>query len=113
MARDTANPASASARTGSGIDCFAGSLPDSPKFTARQDQNSNPRAVREVRLELLREAIGEQAGFIQIQGELVQTFAAIGDDAGITYALKRLVAHVRAAAQTANELTAFKMEAGQ
>jgi hypothetical protein len=42
---DTANPASASARTGLGIDCFAGSLPDSPKFTARQAKIRNPAAV--------------------------------------------------------------------
>jgi hypothetical protein len=75
------------------------------KFRRRASQN---RAVLDARLELLREAIGEQAGFIQIQADIVQLFASLGDDAGVTYALKRLVAHARAAAQTANELAALK-----
>jgi hypothetical protein len=75
--------------------------------TAAPAQGQN-RAVREARLKLLREAIGEQAGLIQIQADIVQMFASLGDDAGVTYALKRPVAHARAAAQTANELAALK-----
>ena len=72
------------------------------------DAQGQNRAVLDARLELLREAIGEQAGFIQIQADIVQLFASLGDDAGVTYALKRLVAYARAAAQTANELAALK-----
>jgi hypothetical protein len=77
------------------------------------DVQGQNRAVLDARLELLREAIGEQAGFIQIQAYIVQMFASLGDDAGVAYALKRLVTHARAAAQTANELVALKARGGQ
>jgi hypothetical protein len=76
--------------------------------SAANSGDAQGQTVLDARLELLREAIGEQAGFIQIEADIVQMFASLGDDAGVTHALKRLVAHARAAAQTANELAALK-----
>ncbi|VTZ28460.1 hypothetical protein MPC4_70080 [Methylocella tundrae] len=69
---------------------------------------SNPDGVKQARLELLRDAIFEQLGFMIHRAELARTFADLSDDAGLTYSLKCMVAHVRAAAQCANDLTALK-----
>jgi hypothetical protein len=57
----------------------------------------NPRAVRAMRRQLNLEFLHECAGGIRIHAELVQTFAEIGDTAGVCYALRRLFAHVKAA----------------
>jgi hypothetical protein len=57
----------------------------------------NPRAVAAMRHELNLEFLHECAGGIRIHAELVQTFAEIGDPAGVCYALKRLFAHAKAA----------------
>jgi hypothetical protein len=57
----------------------------------------DPRAVREARRNLNLEFLHECAGGIRIHAELVQTFAEIGDPAGVCYALKRLFAHAKAA----------------
>jgi hypothetical protein len=57
----------------------------------------NPAAVAAARRELRLEFLHECAGGIRIHAELAQTFAEIGDTAGVCYALKRLFAHAKAA----------------
>jgi hypothetical protein len=57
----------------------------------------DPAAVTAMRRQLNLEFLHECAGGIRIHAELVQTFAEIGDLAGVCYALRRLFAHARAA----------------
>jgi hypothetical protein len=64
----------------------------------------NPRAVAAMRHELNLEFLHECAGGVRIHAELVQTFAAIGDLAGVCYALRRLFAHAKAAHHVFTEL---------
>jgi hypothetical protein len=44
----------------------------------------------------------------RIQAELGVTYASIGDDAGLEYAVRRLVAYTRAALGTLNDLRTTK-----
>jgi hypothetical protein len=60
-------------------------------------QAENPRAVLEAKRLLRLEFLHECAGGIQIHAALVQTFAEIGDTAGVCYAMRRLFAHAKAA----------------
>lgn len=52
----------------------------------------------------LREEIHEALGSAGVYAGLAQTFAAIGDDAGLAYSLRKQVAYVRHAVGTFNEL---------
>ena len=58
--------------------------------------------------EALREFIGECAAMARISAELAETYAAIGDDVGLSYQLRRLVAYTRAAVSTMADLRATK-----
>lgn len=60
--------------------------------------------------EAFREFIAECLGMARIQAELGGTYAAIGDDAGLEYAVRRLVAYTRAALGTLNDLRADKAQ---
>ena len=71
----------------------------------------NPRAVREAKLELLREAIHEACGFIRLHAEVCQGLAEAGDDAGLIHSLSRLVAYTKEAARTGNDLRAIRDKA--
>jgi hypothetical protein len=55
-----------------------------------------------------REFIEETLGMARIQAELGVTYASIGDDAGLEYAVRRLVAYTRAALGTLNDLRTTK-----
>jgi hypothetical protein len=81
-----------------------------PNPTATQDKFQDPAAVAAARRDLRLEFLHECAGGISIHAALVQTFAEIGDPAGVCYALKRLFAHVKAAHPVYVEL---RDEAGQ
>jgi hypothetical protein len=70
----------------------------------------NPRAVKEARLELLREAIFEACGFIQLHAEACQLNAEAGDDTGAIYSLGRLIAFAKFAAKSGNDLRAIRDE---
>ena len=70
----------------------------------------NPAAVAAARRELRLEFLHECAGGIRIHAELAQTFAEIGDTAGVCYAFKRLFAHAKAAHAVYVDL---REEAGQ
>jgi len=67
--------------------------------------------TRRARIGLLLADIAERAASIRVHADIAQTYCEIGDDAGATYALKCCVAHFRAAAASANELTLLKGEA--
>jgi hypothetical protein len=54
----------------------------------------------------LRAFIGEALDMAQIQAQLGVTYAEIGDDTGLTYAVRRLQAYVKAAFETVDELSA-------
>ena len=71
----------------------------------------NPRAVKEARLELLREAVHEACGFIRLHAEVCQSLAEAGDDAGLLHSLGRLIAYAREAARTGNDLRTIRDEA--
>ncbi len=55
-----------------------------------------------------REFIEETLSMARIQAELGVTYASIGDDAGLEYAVRRLVAYTRAALGTLNDLRTTK-----
>src|ERR1700730_8006797 len=68
----------------------------------------NPRAVREAKLELLREAIFENLGAVSPFAETAKLSIEARDDAGMRHAVKMGAHHYRAAVVTANELAALK-----
>ncbi len=70
----------------------------------------NPRAVRETRLELLREAVHEACGFIRLHAEVCQDLAEARDDVGLIHSLGRLVAYTKHAARVGNELRDLRKE---
>lgn len=55
-----------------------------------------------------REFIHEMLVGARIQADLGMTYAALGDDAGLEYALRRFLAYTRAAAATFKDLKAIK-----
>jgi hypothetical protein len=88
-----------------GIDCPS----NAPKTAAAQAHiELNPRAVKEARLELLREAVHEACGFIQIHANVCQDLAEAGDNAGLIHSLGRLVIYTKHAAKIGNELRALR-----
>jgi hypothetical protein len=70
----------------------------------------NPRAVREARLELLREAIIEACGFVQLHAETCQTVAQARDDAGLIHSLGQLILYANYAAKSGKELRDLRKE---
>src|ERR1700720_4124554 len=57
----------------------------------------DPSAVREAKRLLKLEFLHECAGGIAVHAGLVQTFAEIGDRAGVCYAFRQLFGYVKAA----------------
>src|ERR1700730_16093003 len=75
-----------------GIDCPS----NAPEIAPAQAQiERNPHAVKEARLELLREAIFEACGFIRLHAEVCQDLAQAGDDAGLIHSLARLILYAK------------------
>jgi hypothetical protein len=70
----------------------------------------NPRAVREAKLELLREAIFENLGAVSLFAETAKLLIEARDDAGMAHSVKMGAHHFRAAAATVNELSKLKAE---
>jgi hypothetical protein len=86
-------------------------LSSAPEIAPAQAQiERNPRAVQEAKRLLKLEFLHECAGGIAVHAGLIQTFAEIGDTAGVCYALKRLFAHAKAAHAVYGDL---REEAGQ
>ena len=80
------------------------------KAASAQGQN---RAVREARLELLREAIFENLGAAKLFIETVQLLIEGRDDTGARHSLRMGALHFKAAIQSSNELAALKARGGQ
>jgi hypothetical protein len=55
-----------------------------------------------------REFIHEMLTLAQVQADLAATYAAIGDDVGLEYALKRLAAYLRAATASFQDMQNMK-----
>jgi hypothetical protein len=72
--------------------------------TAQAQIERNPCAVREAKLELLREAVHEACAFIQLHANVCQDLAEAGDNAGLIHSLGRLVIYTKHAARVGNEL---------
>jgi hypothetical protein len=86
-------------------------LPNAPEIVPAQAEIlRNPRAVREARLELLREAIFEACGFIRLHAEACQISAEAGDNAGLIHYLGRLVLYANHAAKSGKELRDLRKE---
>jgi hypothetical protein len=83
-----------------------------PPLQNTQQENllRNPRAVKEARLELLREAVHEACGFIRLHAEACQSLVEAGDDAGLLHSLGRLVIYTKHAARVGNELRNLRKE---
>jgi hypothetical protein len=75
-----------------------------------QGKFRNPRAVREAKRELLREAVHEACGFIRLHAETCQLNAEAGDDTGAIYSLGRLIAFAKFAAKSGNDRSAIRDE---
>ena len=69
---------------------------------------TDPNTVSHGTPDAYREYIHEALWFAQIQADLGFTYAAIGDDAGLEYAVRRLVAYTRAAVAVLSDLKAMK-----
>jgi hypothetical protein len=78
-----------------------------------EDKFHNPRAVREAKLELLREAVHEACGFIRLHAEACQPLVEAGDDAGLLHSLGRLVIYTKHAARVGNDLRDLRQEVDQ
>jgi hypothetical protein len=70
----------------------------------------NPRAVKEAKLELLRAALHEACGFIQLHANVCQDLAEAGDNAGLIHSIGRLVIYTKHAARVGNELRDLRKE---
>lgn len=60
--------------------------------------------------ELYREHIGEAAWSIGLYAEQIQRYCALGDDAGLEYSTRCLIAHARHAAGILADLKSMKAE---
>jgi hypothetical protein len=60
-----------------------------------------------------REFIGEHLSLAALQADLGATYAAVGDDVGLEYAVRRLVAYTRAAIGTLADLKEDKNRGGR
>ena len=88
-----------------GIDCPSNAPEIAP---AQAHIERTPRAVREARLGLLREAVHEACGFIQLHANVCQDLAEAGDDAGLLHSLGRLILYAKHAARVGNDLRAVR-----
>ena len=70
--------------------------------------NPNSKGVLHGTPDAYREFIGETLAMACIQADLGVTYASISDDAGLEYAVRRLVAYTRAALTTLNDLRTTK-----
>jgi len=68
----------------------------------------DPNTVSQGAPDAYREYLLEALWFVQIQAELGSTYAAIGDDAGLEYAVRRLVAYIQAVIAVLSDLKAMK-----
>ncbi len=59
----------------------------------------------------MREAIHDYAGTAAAHCSLIQTYAEIGDDTGLEYAIRRFLTYARAIAGTFKDMTQDKPEA--
>jgi hypothetical protein len=80
-------------------------LDNANKAASAQGQN---RAVREARLELLRESIFENLGAARLFIDTAQMLVEARDDAGMRHSIRMGSLHFKAAVQSANELAALK-----
>lgn len=91
--------------------CLEGidSSPIAPKTAPSQAEISrDPRAVREAKLELLREAIFENLGAVSLFAETAKLLIEARDDAGMAHSVKMGALRYRAAVVTVNELAVLK-----
>jgi hypothetical protein len=58
----------------------------------------------------LREFIGECLTMVRVQAELGEQYCGIGDDIGLEYSIRRLVAYTKAAPATLADLREMKRE---
>ena len=72
------------------------------------DAQGQNRAVREARLELLREAIFENLGAAKLFIETVLLLIEVRDDVGARHSIRMGALHFKAAVTSANELSSFK-----
>ncbi len=80
------------------------------KIAQPQAEKRNPRAVEEVKRELLRESLHETCGFLRLHAEACQTLAEASDDAGLIHSLRRLILYAKEAARTGVELRDLRKE---
>jgi hypothetical protein len=62
--------------------------------------------------DVFREAIHEMAGMVSLQAKLAMTYAELGDDTGLEYAIRHWVAYTRSALATMADLKAMKAHKG-
>ena len=111
MALSKENPAlGAAAGLPSGLS-FSGDTQDSaPNPRPTQDISRNPVAVREARLELLREDLTCNASAMIATLEAALAMRAADDDCGLIYSLRRARAYWRAISGSAAELISTEAE---
>ncbi len=78
-----------------------------------QPEKRNPGAVREAKLELIREAIFENLGGARLFIETAQLLIEARDDTGMTHAVRMGAHHYRAVVLLAKDIAALKAEGQQ
>jgi hypothetical protein len=60
-----------------------------------------------------REFIGECLAMVRVQAELGETYCGIGDDVGLEYSIRRLVAYTKAVLPTLADLKEMRKREGR
>jgi hypothetical protein len=90
--------------------CLSANASDTaPNSAPKAEILRNPHAVREAKLELMRETIFENLGAVSLFADIAKLSIDVGDDAGMRHAVKMGAHHYRAAVVTANELATLKV----
>jgi hypothetical protein len=84
-----------------------------PSGSAPISSQCIPDAVREARLELIREAIFDNLGGVRLFVETAQLLIEARDDTGMSHAVKMGAHHYRAAVQLVKDISALKAEGTQ
>jgi hypothetical protein len=108
MIQKSEGPPRGGCADGPEVVCFGGERPSDNTPPPKYQAPSSDRAVREARLELLREAVHESCGFIRLHAETCQLLIEAGDDAGLIHSLGRLILYTKEAARSGNDLRAVR-----
>lgn len=72
-----------------------------------------PKSGADDALFLCREDLHEYLGFVRLHAEAAQLHIDAADDVGMRYSMQRMIAYVKAAAATGNDIARIRNEADE